>query len=293
MTDFNLHYESYLSTFENYVSDYANKLRTNPEILGKSMKYSLQNGGKRIRPVLALACAEILAVPFEDILPFALALEMIHTYSLVHDDLPAMDNDDFRRGKPSCHKAFGEANAILAGDALLNEAYAICFNECLKGEKQVIASQFLNECAGVYGMIAGQSADLCFSENEKEATEADLAYIYEHKTGKLLLAPVMIASLLSENNHYLPFERFGKLIGTLFQMTDDILDVTGDFEKLGKTIGKDEAENKLTCVKLYGLEVAKIRADMCAKDCHAVLEGIDGDVSFLKKLIDYVLERSK
>ena len=293
MTDFDLRYESYLSTFENYLNEYANKLCTKPEILGESMKYSLQNGGKRIRPVLALACAEILSVPTEDVLPFALALEMIHTYSLVHDDLPAMDNDDFRRGKPSCHKAFGEANAILAGDALLNEAYAICFNECLKGEKQVIASQFLNECAGAYGMIAGQSADLCFSESEKEATEQDLTYIYEHKTGKLLLAPVMIASLLSENNHYLPFERFGKLIGTLFQMTDDILDVTGDFQNLGKTIGKDEAENKLTCVKLYGLEVAKIRADMCAKDCHAVLEGIDGDVSFLNELIDYVLERSK
>ena len=293
MTDFDLRYESYLSTFENYLNEYANKLCTKPALLGESMKYSLQNGGKRIRPVLALACAEILSVPTEDVLPFALALEMIHTYSLVHDDLPAMDNDDFRRGKPSCHKAFGEANAILAGDALLNEAYAICFNECLKGEKQVIASQFLNECAGAYGMIAGQSADLCFSESEKEVTEQDLTYIYEHKTGKLLLAPVMIASLLSENNHYLPFERFGKLIGTLFQMTDDILDVTGDFQNLGKTIGKDEAENKLTCVKLYGLEVAKIRADMCAKDCHAVLEGIDGDVSFLNELIDYVLERSK
>lgn len=293
MTDFDLRYESYLSTFENYLSDYANKLHTNPALLGESMKYSLQNGGKRIRPVLALACAEILSVPTENVLPFALAIEMIHTYSLIHDDLPAMDNDDFRRGKPSCHKAFGEANAILAGDALLNEAYAICFNECLKGEKQVVASQFLNECAGAYGMIAGQSADLSFSAGGKEATEEDLAYIYEHKTGKLLLAPVMIASLLSENNHYLPFERFGKLIGTLFQMTDDILDVTGDFQKLGKTIGKDEAENKLTCVKLYGLEVAKIRADMCAKNCHALLEGIDGDVSFLNELIDYVLERSK
>ena len=293
MTDFDLRYESYLSTFENYLKEYASKLQTKPEILGESMKYSLQNGGKRIRPVLALACAEVLSLPVEEILTFALALEMIHTYSLVHDDLPAMDNDDFRRGKPSSHKAFGEANAILAGDALLNEAYAICFNECLKGEKYVLASQFLNECAGVYGMIAGQSADLDCSDNQKEATEKDLAYIYEHKTGKLLLAPVMIASLLSENNHYLPFEKFGKLIGALFQMTDDILDVTGDFSKLGKTVGKDETENKLTCVKLYGLEGAKIRADMCAKDCHAVLEGIDGDVTFLNALVDYVLDRSK
>ena len=293
MTDFNLRYESYLSTFENYLNGYAMKLHTNPEILGESMKYSLQSGGKRIRPVLALACADVAGVAAEEILPFALALEMIHTYSLIHDDLPAMDNDDFRRGKPSCHKAFGEANAILAGDALLNEAYAICFAECLKGEKYVLASQFLNECAGVNGMIAGQSADLHFSSVGGEVTEKDLEYIYEHKTGKLLLAPVMLASLLGDDKRYLPFERFGKLLGTLFQMTDDILDITGEFAKLGKTLGKDETENKLTCVRLYGLEGAKIRADMCAKDCHAVLEGIDGDVQFLSDLIDYVLERSK
>ncbi|MBQ7369218.1 MAG: polyprenyl synthetase family protein [Clostridia bacterium] len=293
MTDFNLRYESYLSTFENYLNGYAAKLHTKPEILGESMKYSLQSGGKRIRPVLALACADVAGVAAEEILPFALALEMIHTYSLIHDDLPAMDNDDFRRGKPSCHKAFGEANAILAGDALLNEAYAICFTECLKGEKQVLASQFLNECAGAYGMIAGQSADLASSSSTNEPTETELEYIYEHKTGKLLLAPVMLASLLSDDKRYLPFERFGKLLGVLFQMTDDILDVTGEFDKLGKTLGKDETENKLTCVRLYGLEGAKIRADMCAKDCHAVLEGIDGDVQFLSDLIDYVLARSK
>lgn len=293
MTDFDLCYEKYASVFERYLKEYTDKLQTKPAVLGESMRYALHNGGKRIRPVLALACAEVLSVPKEEILPFALALEMIHTYSLVHDDLPAMDNDDFRRGKPATHKAFGEANAILAGDALLNEAYSICFSESMNGEKYALASAFLCECAGAHGMIAGQSADLYFSEEGREVTEEDLAYIYEYKTGKLLLAPVMIASLLSDNKHYLPFERFGKLLGTLFQMTDDILDVTGDFEKLGKSVGKDKEENKLTCVRLYGLEGAKIRADMCAKDCHTVLEGIDGDVAFLSDLVDYVLERSK
>ncbi len=293
MTDFDLCYEKYLSVFEKYLKEYTDKLQTVPTVLGESMKYSLHNGGKRIRPVIALACAELTNVPQEDILPFALALEMIHAYSLVHDDLPALDNDDFRRGKPSAHKAFGEANAILAGDALLNEAYAICFRESMKGEKYALASAFLCECAGARGMIAGQSADLYFSQEGREVTENELAYVYEHKTGKLLLASVMIASLLSDNKHYLPFERFGKLLGTLFQMTDDILDVTGDFEKLGKSIGKDSKENKLTCVRLYGLDGAKIGADMCAKDCHAVLEGIDGDVAFLSDLVDYVLERSK
>lgn len=292
MIDFNLRYGKYLSEFESYAEDYAAKLKTEPAILGESMLYSLLNGGKRIRPVLALACAEVLEVPKEEILPFALALEMIHTYSLIHDDLPAMDNDDFRRGKPSSHKQFGEANAILAGDALLNEAYALCFRECVKGEKYALAASFLNECAGAFGMIAGQSADLYFSEKDAEVSEDDLNYIYEHKTGKLLLAPVAIASILSGNKYYFPIERFGKLLGRLFQMTDDILDVTGDFSSLGKSIGKDETENKLTCVRLYGLEGAKIRAELCAKECLAVLEGVEGDTEFLKALVEYVLKRT-
>lgn len=291
MNDYHLRYEEYLVKFEKYALNYMNKLQTRPEVLGESMRYSLLNGGKRIRPVLALASAEVLGVDAEEILPFALALEMIHTYSLIHDDLPAMDNDDFRRGKPTSHKAFGEANAILAGDGLLNEAYAICLEESLKGEKYAVAAKFLNECAGINGMIVGQSADLYFSQCEQEVSEEDLLYIYEHKTGKLLLAPVSMASILKENKSYVEFERFGKLLGLLFQMTDDILDVTGDFNDLGKNVGKDEGKNKLTCVRIYGLEGAKVRADMCAKDCHAVLESIDGDTSFLHSLVDYVLNR--
>ena len=293
MFDFKLCFDKYLSEVEVYLDEYANKLHTKPEVLGESMIYSLKNGGKRIRPVLALACGDVLGVEHGEILPFALAVEMIHTYSLIHDDLPAMDNDDFRRGQPSNHKKFGEANAILAGDALLNEAYAICFNESLKGEKYALASKFLNECAGVYGMLVGQSADLYHSNNDEEISEEELNYIYEHKTGKLLLAPVAIASILANNKDYITFERFGKLLGKLFQMTDDILDVTGDFENLGKSIGKDEQENKLTCIKIYGLEGAKIRADICASDCHAVLEGLDGDTQFLHALIDYIRSRNK
>ena len=293
MLDFNLCYENYVAEFEKYVNEYADKFSTKPELLGESMKYSLLNGGKRIRPVLALATADALGVPKNEILPFALALEMIHTYSLIHDDLPAMDNDDFRRGKQSNHKVFGEGNAILAGDALLNEAYAICFEESMKGEKYLLASRFLNECAGVFGMIAGQSADLYFSEKQTAVTEEDLSYVYEHKTGKLLLAPVIIASILKNNKNYLTLESFGKYLGKLFQMTDDILDVTGEFVSLGKTLGKDKAENKLTCIRVYGLEGAKIRADICARDCQALLEGIEGDTEFLSELVDYVLTRAK
>ena len=291
MTDFNISYQQYVATFDAYLKAYTDKLKTRPEILAESMKYSLLNGGKRIRPVLALACADVLGVDKEEILPFALALEMIHCYSLIHDDLPCMDNDDFRRGKPSNHKVFGEANAILAGDALLNQAFGICLQQCVKGEKYVLAAQFLNECAGVYGMLSGQSADLYFEKNDVSVSEADLAFVDENKTGKLLLAPVAIASILSGNKSYLALENFGKQLGKLFQMTDDILDVTGDFEKVGKSLGKDAAVNKLTCVRLYGLQGAKLRADMCASDCHALLEGVNGETQFLHALVDYVLAR--
>ncbi len=291
MNNFDVCYGKFLSEFEAYTKEYVNNLQTSPKILGESMQYSLLNGGKRVRPVLMLACAEVLGVDKQEVLPFALALEMIHTYSLIHDDLPAVDNDDYRRGKPSNHKAFGEANALFAGDALLNEAYAICFAQCIKGEKYVRASQFLNDCAGIHGMLAGQSADLYFSQKDVEISETDLTYIYNNKTGKLLLAPIIISGILGGDKYYIELESFGKEFGVLFQITDDILDVTGDFEKLGKTIGKDEQENKLTCIRLYGLEGAKIRAEECARKCLTLLECLDGDTEFLKELVMYVLNR--
>jgi geranylgeranyl diphosphate synthase type II len=290
VNDFNLAYEKYQSVFEVYAMEYASKMKTKPEILGDSIRYSFLNGGKRVRPVLALACADVLGVSQEDILPYALALEMIHTYSLIHDDLPAMDNDDYRRGKPSNHKQFGEDNAILAGDGLLNEAYRICFGQCVKGEKYVLAAKYLNDCAGIYGMIAGQSADLYYSAKNDEEEET-LWYIQECKTGKLLLAPVAIASILADNKDFFALENFGRMLGRLFQMTDDILDVTGEADLLGKTVGKDEKENKLTTVKIYGLDGAKVRAEECAQDCFAILEGISGDTEFLKGLVEYVLTR--
>jgi geranylgeranyl diphosphate synthase type II len=291
LEDFSQKYERYLSIFNEYLEGYANSLRSNPTVLAESMKYSLLNGGKRIRPVIALATAEILGVSQQEILPFALALEMIHTYSLIHDDLPDMDNDDFRRGKPSNHKVFGVANAILAGDALLNQAYDICFKECVKGKKYAIASKLLCECAGAYGMIAGQSADLYYSKSQ-QISESELSYIHRNKTGKLLQAPFLIASILADDAYYLRFEQFGGELGVLFQITDDILDAVGDFEKLGKTVGKDEKEDKLTFVKLYGLDGARVQVDETSQRALVFLEAIDVETDFLRDLVAYIVNRS-
>ncbi len=291
MLDYQLRYEQYRIQFEEYAQRYLKDLHTQPQVLAESMKYSIQNGGKRIRPVLALACADVVGLERTEVLPFALAVEMIHTYSLIHDDLPAMDNDDFRRGKPSNHKKFGEANAILAGDGLLNQAYAICIQESLKGERYVRAAALLNECAGIYGMIAGQSADLHFADLDGALSEEELLYVYAHKTGKLLLAPLLIASILKNNACYFELEEFGKVLGLLFQMTDDILDITGAFDELGKKVGKDKEKNKATCIRLYGLEGAKLRAEICAENCHAMLERVEGDTAFLHEMIDRVLTR--
>lgn len=290
---FNARYEKYLTLFNEYAQAFFDRLTTNPPLLKESMAYSFLNGGKRIRPVVALAAADVLSLDYAEVLPYALATEMIHTYSLVHDDLPAMDNDDFRRGKPSCHKAFGEGHAVLAGDALLNTAYLVLFENCYKGEKYVRAAHTICEYAGIDGMIAGQSADLLAEEKDVPIDEKTLRFIDEHKTGKLILSALVVPSILCENKFYFEMEQFGKYLGTLFQITDDILDETASFETLGKTTGKDKKENKLTFVSLYGLDGAKIQADLYAADAYAVLDGIDGDTSFLHELVSYVRNREK
>ena len=287
--EYNEQYQRYLTVFEQALKKHCDGFSNRIPTLKKAMTYSVLLGGKRIRPVTMLACADLLKVAQDDVMPFAIALELIHTYSLIHDDLPAMDNDDFRRGKPSNHKVFGEAQAILAGDALLNAAYDLCFSQCFKGEAFIHAAKYLCECAGEKGMIAGQSADLLCSG--KDFTQSELEFIYTNKTGKLLAVPFIIPSILADHRYFAALEQFSTALGRLFQMTDDILDVTGDFETLGKTIGKDEQEDKATCVKLYGLEQSKIKAEMCADTCFFALERIDGDTDFLRKLVEYVRDR--
>lgn len=290
MSNFDLLYEQFREYFVNQLDKRCAEISTVPEVLGESMKYSLQLGGKRIRPVLMYSVGEVLGVDGETLTPFACALEFIHTYSLIHDDLPAMDNDDFRRGKPSNHKVFGEANAVLAGDGLLNSAYSMLFAECFKGNEYISAAKFICDAAGIYGMIAGQSADIAH-ENDVNADEDTLEYIYENKTAKLLIAAVTVPSVLKNGAYYSEFKQFGKALGYLFQLTDDILDACGSFESLGKTTGKDEIEDKLTAVKLYGLDNCKLRVDVVGDDCHRILDGVQGDVSFLHDLVNFVKAR--
>ncbi len=290
MDNFNLKYAELNEYFNKQLNKACDEISTSPEILGESMKYSLQLGGKRIRPVLMYSVGEILGLEREKLNPFACALEFIHTYSLIHDDLPAMDNDDFRRGKPSNHKVYGEANAILAGDGLLNTAYSILFGECFKGNEYISAAKFICDAGGIYGMIAGQSADLHY-ENAADADENTLEYIYENKTAKLLIAAVTVPCVLSNGRYYSEFKQFGKKLGYLFQLTDDILDACGSFDKLGKTTGKDEKEDKLTAVKLYGVDSCKLRVDIVGDDCHKILDGVDGDVNFLHDLVNFVKMR--
>ncbi len=263
-----------------------------PEILSESIGYSLMLGGKRIRPVLAYAVGDMLGVERRKIINFAVAIEFIHTYSLIHDDLPEMDNDDFRRGKPANHKKFGTGNAVLAGDGLLNTAYLILLRECRNGEEYISAAEYICECAGVFGMIAGQSADL-LHENDGNYNEPVLNFIYENKTAKLLMAPVVVPAILGGGKYFAELKSFGKDLGYLFQLTDDILDVEGDFSVVGKSIGKDSKEGKYTAVNLFGLDGAKLYADILCGNCKKLLEGLPFNTEFLMQLVDYVRTRTK
>ena len=288
--NFDKRYEEYRSYFVTQLDKQCAEISTVPEVLGESMKYSLQLGGKRMRPVLMYAVGDVLGVDREVLTPFACALEFIHTYSLIHDDLPEMDNDDFRRGKPSNHKVYGTANAVLAGDGLLNTAYSILLGECFKGSEYVSAAKFICDAAGIYGMLAGQSADI-LHEKDQVPDEDTLEYIYENKTAKLLIAGVTVPSVIKGGANYSELKQFGKKLGYLFQLTDDILDAVGSFDNLGKTTGKDVAEDKLTAVKLYGVDGCRLRADIIGDDCHKILDGVRGDVEFLHDIVNFVKAR--
>lgn len=291
MSDFLQKYKIYEGEFERALVKRCAEMNYKPSVLTESMRYSLLLGGKRIRPVLFLSTLDAYGYDYKREMNFAIALECIHTYSLIHDDLPAMDNDDFRRGKPSSHKTFGEANAILAGDALLSLAFDLMLSVCGESSRHLAAAQELSRAAGAEGMIAGQSADIYFSGREAGRNELD--FIYNNKTGKLLVAPIVMAGILA-GGEVERLRTFGEALGYLFQLTDDLLDVKGNEQAMGKTLGKDEKEDKLTCIKVLGLEGAEQTAKKCAEKCLNSLNKLKGfNTSFLKDLTEFVLKREK
>ncbi|WP_414042957.1 polyprenyl synthetase family protein [Macrococcus animalis] len=263
------------------------------ELLNESIRYSLQAGGKRIRPLLLMTTLESLGGRPEDGLPFGIAVEMIHTYSLIHDDLPAMDNDEYRRGKLTNHKVYGEATAILAGDALLTDSFnQILFSQYSNETKIKLMSLLIN-AAGSNGMVAGQMLDM---ENENKTIDmSTLETIHHHKTGDLIHASIYAAGIIlnSDTKERDALDKIGRNIGLMFQIKDDILDVEGDFESIGKAVGSDIENDKSTYVSLLGLEASKQKLDQILKDTIEIVETIATNKTSLIDLIVFIVKRNK
>lgn len=267
-----------------------------PRSLHQSMRYSVFAGGKRLRPILMIAACEAVGGSAEKVLHAACALEMIHTYSLVHDDLPAMDDDDFRRGRPTNHKVYGEAIAILAGDALLTEAFRLLAdakaNSGVSADVTLRVIELLARYAGSQGMVGGQVVDM-----ESEGKEIDfptLEYIHTHKTGALILASVQVGALLGGGNEeqFAALTRFGEAAGLAFQVADDILDVVGEQSELGKDVGSDQQRGKATYPALLGVSEARKRASELCDIAVAALTPLGESSAPLQSLARYIVDRS-
>jgi len=294
-------FDTYLTEKTAYIEDKlipALEKEGVPSALYDSMKYSLMAGGKRLRPMLVLTVLEALGKPVDRGVPFAVALEMIHTYSLIHDDLPAMDDDDLRRGKPTNHKVFGEATAILAGDALLTRAFSL-IAESYMGHADVSAATTVNliaelgRRAGAAGMVGGQMADI---EGETKRLElSQLEFIHEHKTGDLLIAALRGGGFLAEasDKQMEKLTRYGFCIGLAFQIQDDILNIEGDAAQLGKAVGSDAQRQKATYPSLLGLAQSKERLASLIAEAKAALAEAGLEHSALSPLADYVRDRKK
>ena len=297
MTEFERQYNIYLHMVEAGLEKFLPLQRQEwptsgiPANLAAAMRYSLLSGGKRLRPVMLLASYNMLSNQLEDALPFAAAMEMIHTYSLIHDDLPAMDNDDMRRGKPSNHKMFGEATAILAGDALLNHAY-----ETMAQSNHPLAMKALMHIAfhaGASGMIAGQAADLAM---EEEQPDMDMVYyIQRHKTSDLFMGAVKAGLALAgaDSAWINAAESYALHYGLAFQITDDILDIIADENVLGKSIGKDQSSGKMTWPGTVGLEKAKLDAQTHIEKAIQAAEIFGSSGAFFVSLAKQIQNRVK
>lgn len=259
----------------------------------KAMKYSLLNGGKRLRPALVLEFCKVCGGKIDDAIAFACAVEYVHTYSLIHDDLPCMDDDDMRRGSPSCHKMFGESTALLAGDALLTHAFELVASSDLPDEKISAAVMLLSQNAGVGGMIGGQVLDLLYEE-KVEPSVNDIIDVYRMKTGALISASCLLGCIAADADEHLfaVASKFAYNLGVAFQIQDDILDIEGDEEELGKPVGSDEENDKTTYVTMVGVEKAKKDVERLTNNAIAYLDEFE-DNEFLKALSLYLVSRNK
>ena len=290
---------SYLSRKKDSVDKALEKLmpptKTFPSSVHEAMRYSLFAGGKRVRPILAMAAAEALGAKSAGLLPLAGTLELIHTYSLIHDDLPAMDNDDFRRGRPTCHKVYGEAIAILAGDGLLNMAFEVLSDprrlESVPANRLIAIIKEISTASGVFGMVGGQVVDM-----ESEGKDIDfptLEYIHTHKTGALIRASVRVGALYARagKRHFTALTRYGEMVGLAFQIADDILDITGKQEEIGKDVGSDIKKGKRTFPSFYGLEESRRRAVEVVDKAITALKDFDRKADPLRELAKYIINR--
>ena len=295
--DFHSQYTVYKDMIEEYLDEISRIKECPQQRVKEAERYSLLAGGKRIRPVFSLCFAQMFGVRIEEILPFAAAVEMIHTYSLIHDDLPAMDNDDLRRGKPTNHKVYGEAVAILAGDALLTGAFDLIHKAMLNVSEEKVkyflkAAEILSAAAGDNGMIAGQVVDM--EAEGREISAEQLRFMHLNKTGALIkascLMPVVISGISSEDDIYGQIEKFAEYIGLIFQMKDDILDVESSEDVLGKPIGSDCRQSKSTFVTVYGVEECRRLAEEYTQRAIEIV-GKYNNSQFIIEFSEYLLKR--
>lgn len=297
--DFKSQYDAYLKIVNSQIDKYFCGVDIPQKTVFDAMEYTIKGGGKRIRPVLLMATADICNADFDDASRVSVAIECIHNYSLIHDDLPCMDDDDLRRGRATCHKVFGEDIAVLAGDGLLNFAFEILsdcqgFNK-LEPADLIEIIKDISSASGVYGMIGGQVVDI-ESENRNDVTLDELLYLHKNKTGAIIASAARCGCLcggFKKAKDVLPMiEAYAEKIGLAFQIKDDLLDVTGDTNVLGKTVGSDEKSDKTTFVKLLGQRGAEEYLEKVTEEAKSAIAPISEKAEFLYDFADFLLNRN-
>lgn len=279
---------------EDKIESYLPKEEGYQKTIFEAMNYSLRAGGKRLRPILLMEAYKLCQGQGEDFVPYSVAMEMIHTYSLIHDDLPALDNDDLRRGKPTNHIVFGEAMAILAGDALLNTAYETMLNAAFKHprpELSLRAAYEISRGAGIYGMIGGQVVDV--ESEDKKINKDKLDYIHMNKTAAMIVGSVRAGAILAgvDEDRLESLTKYAGNIGLAFQIVDDILDIEGDEKLLGKRVGSDLDNDKSTYPSLLGISESKKIVENLIEEAKTSLEVFDSDAEFMNALADFIRDR--